>query len=404
MQALIISIGTEILMGEIIDTNSHFISKQLPLFGITSNQVIQIGDDQKSLSDTIKKGLNNYDIILLTGGLGPTQDDITREAIGEALKEELQISKPLVETLKEHFSKRKMEMPPSNIKQATLIKSAKHILNDKGTAPGWWAQKNNTHIIAMPGPPSEMQYMWHTYITDKLRTLSNDELIITKTIKTTGLTEGGIAEKISDLFGMPNPYLGIYAKPDGIHLRIIAKAKNITSANLLIEKLETPIKNRLNKYIWGYDENSPEEIIMQQLQKKKLTLSVSEFGSGGILTSLIGKIENNQYFKGGIIHNIPTTLKKINPSMSVDPVSKLMSFELANTIRKEFDTNIGIGLTCSINSEMTKTEIGMIFGTIIFNKNIHEFNTQLPPRKELIQNRAASISLIELSKFLNTLK
>ena len=96
---------------------------------------------------------------------------------------------------------------------------------------------------------------------------------------------------------MPNPYLGIYAKPDGIHLRIIAKAKNITSANLLIEKLETPIKNRLNKYIWGYDENSPEEIIMQQLQKKKLTLSVSEFGSGGILTSLIGKIENNQYFK-----------------------------------------------------------------------------------------------------------
>ena len=122
MQALIISIGTEILMGEIIDTNSHFISKQLPLFGITSNQVIQIGDDQKSLSKTIKEALDNYDIIFLTGGLGPTQDDITREAIGEALKEKLNVSQPLVDTLKEHFSKRNMEMPPSNIKQATLIK------------------------------------------------------------------------------------------------------------------------------------------------------------------------------------------------------------------------------------------------------------------------------------------
>ena len=138
---------------------------------------------------------------------------------------------------------------------------------------------------------------------------------------------------------------------------------------------------------------TPEKIVKQTLQDRALIWIDGQW-----------KIENNQYFKGGIIHNIPTTLKKINPSMSVDPVSKLMSFELANTIRKEFDTNIGIGLTCSINSEMTKTEIGMIFGTIIFNKNIHEFNTQLPPRKELIQNRAASISLIELSKFLNTLK
>ena len=108
MQALIISIGTEILMGEIIDTNSHFISKQLPLFGITSNQVMQIGDDKKSLSNSIKEALNNYDIIFLTGGLGPTQDDITREAIGEALKEDITISEPLVKTLKEHFSKRNM--------------------------------------------------------------------------------------------------------------------------------------------------------------------------------------------------------------------------------------------------------------------------------------------------------
>ena len=402
MQALIISIGTEILMGEIIDTNSHFISKQLPLFGITSNQVMQIGDDQKSLSNSIKEALNNYDIIFLTGGLGPTQDDITREAIGEALKENITISQPLVETLKKHFSKRNMEMPPRNIKQATLIKSAKHIPNDKGTAPGWWAEKNNTHIIAMPGPPSEMQYMWHTYITNKLQTLSKDELIITKTIKTTGLTEGEIAEKISDLFGETNPYLGIYAKPDGIHLRIIAKAKNSTSANKLINTIAIPIKNRLNKYIWGYDESSPEEIIIHQLEKKNLTLSVNEFGSGGILTSLIGKIENNQYFKGGIVQNNPTILEKVNQSIIADPVSKSTALQLAKNIQKKFDTNIGIGLTCAIDSQHTKTAIGIIFGAIIFNENIHEFNTQLPPRKELIQNRAASISLIELSKFLDT--
>ena len=403
MQALIISIGTEILMGEIIDTNSHFISKQLPLFGITSNQVIQIGDDQKSLSKTIKEALDTYDIIFLTGGLGPTQDDITREAIGEALKEKINVSQPLVDTLKEHFSKRNMEMPPRNIKQATLIKSAKHIPNDKGTAPGWWAKKDHTHIIAMPGPPSEMQYMWHTYISNKLQYLSNNELIITKTIKTTGLTEGEIAEMISDLFGKTNPYLGIYAKPDGIHLRIIAKAKKLTAANKLIKTIEIPIKNRLDKYIWGYDESSPEEIIIQQLKKKNLTLSVSEFGSGGILTSLIGKTENNQYFKGGIIHNLPSVLKQKNQTISGDPVSKATTLQLAKNIKKEFDANIGIGLTCAIESQTTKSKIGMIFVAIIFNENIHEFNAQLPPRRELIQNRAASISLIELSKCLNTL-
>src|SRR4030043_1426208 len=157
MKAEIISIGTELLLGDITDTNSAYLASQLPLLGLDLNFISMVGDNQRRLIDTLKQAWQRSDIIITTGGLGPTQDDITREAIAEFLGEELTIDYTLVQKFEELFRYYKIEMPPSNIKQATVIPSAKIIQNPRGTAPGWWIERDNRVIITMPGPPREMQ-------------------------------------------------------------------------------------------------------------------------------------------------------------------------------------------------------------------------------------------------------
>ncbi len=160
MKAEIISIGTELLLGEIIDTNSAYLASQLPLLGIDLHFISTVGDNQQRLVDTLRQAWQRSDVIITTGGLGPTQDDITREAIAEMLHEQITIDPALVQKFRDLFSYYKLEMPQSNIKQASIIPSAQIIHNPQGTAPGWWIEQDDRIIITMPGPPNEMQLMW----------------------------------------------------------------------------------------------------------------------------------------------------------------------------------------------------------------------------------------------------
>ena len=157
MKAEIVSIGTELLMGELTDTNASFIASRLPPLGIELQWVSQVGDNLDMLSETFARGLDRSDAIFTTGGLGPTQDDLTREAIAKCLGEEMTVEDALLEDLKGYFQGRGMDMPATNIKQATLIPSAMSIPNRRGTAPGWWVEKEGKLIVSMPGPPAEMQ-------------------------------------------------------------------------------------------------------------------------------------------------------------------------------------------------------------------------------------------------------
>ena len=238
MKAEIFSIGTELLMGELADTNASFIASRLPPLGIQLQWVSQIGDNLEMLVEALTRGLGRSDIIFTTGGLGPTQDDLTREAIAGALGEEMVVQDDLVENLKSFFRNRGTDMPATNLKQATLIPSAQSVPNRHGTAPGWWAEKDGKIIVAMPGPPAEMNRIWDEEVVPRLRQRVRGEIILTRNIKTYGVSEGGIDEMVSEYLGKENPYLGIYSKADGIHLRIIARADDEESARGLIEPVE----------------------------------------------------------------------------------------------------------------------------------------------------------------------
>ncbi len=300
MKAEIVSIGTEILLGEIIDTNASYLAAELPRMGIDLHWISQVGDNRVRIVEVLKRAWQRSDIILITGGLGPTDDDVTRESIAEMFGEKMEIVLSLESALRARFGQMGREMPLSNLKQATLIPSAKSIPNPAGTAPGWWVERDGRVLIAMPGPPRELNEVWQNYVQPRLAQRA-DSILIPRTIKTFGLSEGAVGEMVSTLLAAANPTLGIYAKPDGIHLRLAAKATNREEALKMLDEGETSIRAILDDYIWGCDNDTPEAMVGRLLVEKGLTLAVMEDSGGGWLATTIGEIpESRTFFKGGL--------------------------------------------------------------------------------------------------------
>jgi nicotinamide-nucleotide amidase len=300
MKAEIITTGTELLLGEITDTNTSFLAQQLAGLGIDLFYTSSVGDNFERLSGVLRTAWQRSDLILMTGGLGPTQGDITREAIAGLLGEKMAVNPDLKTTLEKFFKERGIDMSANNLKQASLIPSAQAVPNARGTAPGWWAEKEGRVIIAMPGPPGELQPMWREHIAPKLQERSG-AVILSRTLKIYGLPEGTADEKLAPLLKSPNPTLALYAKQDGIHLRITAKAAALAEARAMISGRETAVRDIVGEYVWGADDESLEALVGQMLVKKGLTLAVSESFTGGSLIQILSRApENSRFFKGGI--------------------------------------------------------------------------------------------------------
>ena len=310
LNAEVVSIGTELLMGELTDANASWIAGRLPALGIQLQWITIIGDDLGKLTEGFQQGMKRSDIIFTTGGLGPTQDDLTREAVAAAFVETPAIQQEVVDRLEAYFRARGTEMPSHNIKQALLIPSAQFVTNNNGTAPGWWAERDGTIIVSMPGPPGEMHAMFEEQVEPRLRELVDSDVTITRNVKTMGMSEGAVDEVMSEFFGQQNPYLGIYSKADGIHLRIIARAADEAAARAMIVPVERAIHDRLAEYIWGYDNGTPERAVAQSLQGRGLSLAVMEYATtGGFLTNSITEVPDSAgFFKGGIVSSGSDTL------------------------------------------------------------------------------------------------
>ena len=348
MKGEIFSIGHELLMGELTDTNSSWIASRLPALGIQVQWVSIIGDDQQMLTEAFIQGLQRSEVIITTGGLGPTQDDLTREAVAGALGETPVVQDEVVQDLERYFQGRGQTMPPHNIKQALLIPSASFITNRNGTAPGWWTDREGKIIINMPGPPGEMHAIWEEEVEPRLLKLVDNEVTITRNIKTMGMSEGAIDEIVSEFFGKENPYLGIYSKADGIHLRIIARSTDAASAAAMIQPVEDAIHERLGEYVWGYDDDTPEQAIGPVLKERGLTLATMESCTGGYLANSITEAPDSaEYFKGGVVAY--TNAVKIANGVQSETiekhggVSQATATAMAKAVRERLGADFGIG-------------------------------------------------------------
>lgn len=406
MKAEIISIGTELLLGEITDTNSAYLAGQLPLLGLDLHFISTVGDNKLRLIDTLRHAWQRSDIIITTGGLGPTQDDITREAIADFFGEEITIDQNLVKKFEELFSYYKIAMPLSNIKQASRIPSAQIIQNPRGTAPGWWIERDNRIIIAMPGPPREMQLMWTKEVFPRLQQKISGAIITSKTLKLFGLTEAEVDEKVSPFLSDTNPTLATYAKSDGIYLRITAKANTENEVQQLIAQREADIRAILNDYIWGVDSETLESNVGALLMAKGLSIATMESCTGGFLAHCITNIPgSSNYFKGGLVAHTEEAriVLGLDPQLIVQygVISTQTAEAMAKVAREKFKASIGIGLTGVIGpSEVEGKPVGTILIGLDDGRCIKSFTKNYPGNRLQVKQRAVTSALFELRKTL----
>lgn len=408
MRGEIISVGTEILRGEVIDTNSPYLASQLLSLGIEVKGFATVGDNKEDLAKVIRDALERCEIVVLTGGLGPTEGDLTREAIAEVLGEELRINPDLEGWLRGLFASRGMEMPPRNIKQAMVIPSARPLLNPLGTAPGWWIEKEGRIIVALPGPPREMEEVWKREVLPLLQ--SKFGAIKVRTIKSFGLPEAKVDEILTPLLFSKNPSIGIYAKPDGIYVSISARGETEEEAKRMIEEMEGKVKSLLGEErIWGVDEDTLEGLIGRMLKEKGLTLAVMESCTGGLLADTITNIPgSSQYFKGGIVAY--TNEMKVAFGVKEDlirlfgAISPQVAEAMASAVRERFGADIGIGITGVAGpGEIEGKHVGVIYISIDALGRHFTFSPFYPFERLRIKRMAVSAALFYLKKILETL-
>jgi nicotinamide-nucleotide amidase len=302
MRAEILSIGTELLLGQIVDTNANFLAQQLPALGLDLFYVSQIGDNLQRLSAAFKTGLARSDVIITSGGLGPTEDDLTREAIADVLGEKMTVQPDLEASLREFFVRRGRTMPERNVKQATTIASGTYLPNPVGTAPGWWVEHDGKVIVSMPGVPHEMHKMWAEQAQPRLARLITGGVIVSRLLKLVGIGESNAEEALGDLTRSVNPTLATYAKSDGIHLRLTAKAASREEAEYLLDAFEPGVRERVAEWVYGGESDTLPSVVGAILRERGLSLAVAESATGGQLASLITDAPGaSDYFRAGYV-------------------------------------------------------------------------------------------------------
>jgi competence/damage-inducible protein CinA-like protein len=286
--AEIITIGTEILLGEIVDTNTRYIARTLRNMGVDLYRTVTIGDNVERIAEAIHNSMQRAEIVITTGGLGPTVDDPTREAVARAAGVELEFREDLWEQVVAIISRYGRKPSENQKRQAYIPKGAIGISNPVGTAPCFIVETERNAVISLPGVPNEMEYILHESVIPYLQSRFNlDEIIKIRVLHCAGLGEGMIDEKIDDLETLSNPTVGLAAHTGVVDIRIAAKAKDETEADEMIADIENQIRERLGDVVFGTDEDKLEAITLKEVAKRGWTLTAIESGLDGLLARKI---------------------------------------------------------------------------------------------------------------------
>ena len=357
MQAEILSIGDELLIGQVINTNASEISKQLNAIGIAVSHVTTIGDDEKEILNAIKTAWKKNDVVIATGGLGPTHDDISKHVVAKFFKKKLILDKKTLAHVRARFrSFGIMKMPEVNIGQAMIPQGFKALRNDRGTAPGLLYHHGNKTFIILPGVPHEMNWLMNKWVLPELRKLHKKKLgeaIIHRTLLTVGIGESTLAEKIGNVkdFLEKGATLAYLPKTSGVRLRISVRAETNAVAKKIADRIEKHIRSKARQYIYGKDEDTLAEVVVRLLRKVNAHISTAESCTGGLLSSKLTEVAGlSKVFPGGII-SYSNDLKKSELGINAEILKKYgaVSAEcvtaMAEGIREKFETRFSLAIT-----------------------------------------------------------
>lgn len=353
MKAEIIAVGTELLLGQIANTNAQFLSQRCAALGIDVYFHTVVGDNSQRLKETIRTAQKRSDIIIFTGGLGPTNDDVTKETVAQTLKKRLVYDETALERISSYYRRAKKTMTENNKKQALVIESSTVFPNDHGMAPGMAVKQDGVTYILLPGPPGELSPMFTQRVEPYLqKQASSGEKIISRVLRFFGIGESQLEFELSDLLeSQKNPTIAPLAGEGEVTLRLTVKHQSETEAYALLSQLEQQIRARVGKYFYGYDDTSLPNETFLLLQKKKVTLSCAESLTGGAFASAIVQYPGSSAcFQGGVICysneakqqmlGIPSSLLEQDGAVSASCARKM-----AENVRLRFQSDVGIAFT-----------------------------------------------------------
>ena len=344
----ILSIGTELLLGNIVNTNARWIAEQLSILGLNHFRQTTIGDNAERLSQLVKEISMRSNLLITTGGLGPTPDDLTTESIAKAFNQKIYARESIWEEIKMKLSQKKPYITNLSLKkQCFFPKDAQIINNPKGTAPGMiWKPKENFTILTFPGVPDEMKVMWEETAYNFIKSnFSDGSIFFSNTLKLTGIGEATVSETIKDLLELKNPTIAPYASLEEVKLRITTKAKSVSEAKLLIKPIKKELKETFSKNIFGEDNESLQSILVKELIKRNESIVFAESCTGGLLSSYITSVSgSSKVFKGGVI----AYSNELKHSLLDVPINLINSF---GAVSEEVAESMSIGVKNKLKSD-----------------------------------------------------
>jgi nicotinamide-nucleotide amidase len=402
LTAEIIAIGSELLAPDRTDTNSLWLTEQLNRLGIEVKLKTIVGDDDARLEETIKDATRRSKVVITTGGLGPTEDDITRKITARALGRRLLLDEAVLAEIKQRFQSFGVSMPERNSRQAMVIEDAGVLPNPNGTAPGMFLDHNGTAIVLLPGPPREMQPMFTNHVVRKLEQRSGSVRVVRRMLRVGGMGESAVDEKIAPVYTKyENPQTTILFNQSEIEIHLTARGRTEDEANQLLDKVVLEIEEQLGNAIFSFRGEKMEEVVGLKLAVGGYTLSVAESCTGGLLAQRLTEVPgSSKYFIEGVVtysNESKTRLLGVEPILLLEhgAVSAPVAEAMAEGIRDRAATDFALSIT-GIAGPDGGTEdkpVGTVFIAISSEAGTEHRRLKLPGDRNLIRWRATQAAL-----------
>ena len=385
MKTAILTVGTEILFGQIVNTNAAFLSRELNNLGYDVMYHYSVGDNPGRLAELIEFAFRDCDMIITTGGLGPTQDDLTKEVIAQAMGDRLVVSPEALSALKDRYERSGRPMTENNLKQANMPESAQILPNDQGTAPGFWLEKKGKIIVSMPGPPREMTNMFEKEVKPRLIS-RQDSVIYYKILRTFGLGESKMETVLLPLIdGQTDPTIATYAKEGECSLRIASKRPTKEEAEAAVEDMTARVMDIIGEYVYSTDNEELADVVANMLLDKNITISCAESCTGGLFAgTLINTDGISKVFDRGIVtYSNEAKIKELGVKAETldtfGAVSPETAAEMAEGIRAKTGTDIAVSVTgiAGPGGGSADKPVGLVYIGIAYDGKTDVVKTQM---------------------------
>lgn len=407
LSAAILSIGDELLIGQVVNTNASYLSQQLNAIGVDVTSVVTVGDDAAQLRRAIDRAWKEHDIVIATGGLGPTHDDISKHIVAKYFKKQLHLDKPTLRRVKARFAAYGYKrMPEANIGQAMVPDDFEALANARGTAPGLWYHTKGKTFVILPGVPHEMKHLTETQLIRRFKRIYAKKLgavILHRTLLTTGIGESALAEKVGNVkdFLEAGATLAFLPKTSGVRLRISVRHESERTANAIIARIEKKIRERVGNAIFGTEEQTLEEAVVALLRAKKKTLAIAESCTGGMLSMRVTNVSgSSKVFEGGVIsYSNDVKMRELGVPAAIikkyGAVSEETARAMAEGARKKFGTDYTLAITGIAGPDGGTKEkpVGTVYIALASKKETLVKLAHFGGERQIVRERSADAAL-----------